>query len=62
MARSGEVNTRVIAAHARKQMLQARLETSISSYKTTPSSLGAVKKVRVSKNDPTVKTLLELIN
>lgn len=62
MAKSGKINTRSIVAHARQQILQARVETTVSSYKTIPSSLGAVKKVRVSKQDPTVRTLLELIN
>lgn len=61
MVDKAKVNTQNIVAHARKQMHQARMKTSEPGY-ISSSSFGAVKKVRVSKNDPSVKKLLELFN
>lgn len=62
MPKSGKVDARNIATHARKQIMQARSEMATSNYRVPNSSLGAVKKIRVSKQDPTVKTILEIIN
>jgi hypothetical protein len=62
MARAGKIDARGIAAHARKQIMQARAETATTGNRSHESSLNAVKKVRVSRQDPTIKSILEIIN
>jgi hypothetical protein len=61
MPKTKRIDVRSIAAHARKQMLQAQAEVASSGYRVHESSLNAVKKVRVSRNDPVVKSILDII-
>lgn len=62
MPRVGKANARNIAEYAREQIRQARSEAASSGHRAQESSLGAVKKVRVSKHDPTMKVILDIIN
>jgi hypothetical protein len=61
MARNGKINVNTIVAHARRQVLQSKMEVAVTGYRNTASSLGAVKKVQVSRHDPTVKSILEFM-
>jgi hypothetical protein len=60
MARDRKETYNSIAAHARRQIMQARSEVAAS--RMPESSLGAVKKVQISMQDPTVKKIIEIIN